>query len=805
MPAPQQSYDMLAKMLLIGDSGVGKSCLLLRFCDDAWTPSFITTIGIDFKIRTIELEGKRIKLQIWDTAGQERFRTITTAYYRGAMGILLVYDVTDERSFNNIRTWHQNVEQHASEGVNKILIGNKCDWTDKKVISEQQGQELADELGLRFLETSAKSNINVEQAFFALASDIKARLLDTATGAAGAGGAAAGSAGSNSVGLGSGQGNAENKSGQASLPSIVASTPSNARVRFPRPSLIAPTHTTQPRQSSMPSPYGASQHDYPPDASNVYLAHPGEKPHTRSSFAMSAAGHKGGRGRRIWLWILAALVAIVLVLGAVLGGVLGSRAVNDNKNNSVKSNTFKVVDLPPWSWGQNKSIGMCLGNWLILEKWMAPDWFNNTVNAVKPGAGATTMDEWGFCQVLGQDGAKAALTDHFNTWVTEDDIQTMFEYGINQLRIPFGFWAFIPTQGNEPYVNDQALYQSQIERILGYAHARGMYAILDCHGLPGSQNGEQSSGQLTTTPSWFGGSAASETPNQVRSDQMVAAITDWVAKSPYRSVVTGIEVINEPRPYTDDQIQQLQNYYERSYATIQKSAWPVATFLHNGYTNLTYWQSFAAQHATSPPSMVMVDHPYPGNFPPQNNSADILKQVCTAGQRYLNYPIPVCIDEWSLYTGVKDQAFEKQFYEQQLATWTWSAGGHYWSWKLETSQQDLAAGLDYSQYSFVTLLKNNSATIPKASDFGQNGTTTQSAAEAYLAGIGSDLSSACGAAPSNVAPFATTSVPAWTAEQSARSSAKGQTLTATATASSGSASATATTRQRVKRAMSYKA
>ncbi|KAJ7159423.1 P-loop containing nucleoside triphosphate hydrolase protein [Mycena filopes] len=95
-------YDFLIKLLLIGDSGVGKSCLLLRFCDDAWTPSFITTIGIDFKIRTIELDGRRIKLQIWDTAGQERFRTITTAYYRGAMGILLVYDVTDERSFNSL-------------------------------------------------------------------------------------------------------------------------------------------------------------------------------------------------------------------------------------------------------------------------------------------------------------------------------------------------------------------------------------------------------------------------------------------------------------------------------------------------------------------------------------------------------------------------------------------------------------------------------------------------------------------------------------------------------------------------------
>lgn len=91
---------------MIGDSGVGKSCCLLRFSEDSFTPSFITTIGIDFKIRTIELDGKRVKLQIWDTAGQERFRTITTAYYRGAMGILLVYDVTDERSFNSTSILH---------------------------------------------------------------------------------------------------------------------------------------------------------------------------------------------------------------------------------------------------------------------------------------------------------------------------------------------------------------------------------------------------------------------------------------------------------------------------------------------------------------------------------------------------------------------------------------------------------------------------------------------------------------------------------------------------------------------------
>ncbi|RDA83739.1 hypothetical protein CP532_3661 [Ophiocordyceps camponoti-leonardi (nom. inval.)] len=178
MPSTR-NYDFLIKLLLIGDSGVGKSCCLLRFSEDSFTPSFITTIGIDFKIRTIDLDGKRVKLQIWDTAGQERFRTITTAYYRGAMGILLVYDVTDERSFNNIRTWFENVEHHATEGVNKILIGNKCDWEEKRVISQEKGQALADELGIPFLEVSAKSNINIDKAFYSLATDIKKRLIDS--------------------------------------------------------------------------------------------------------------------------------------------------------------------------------------------------------------------------------------------------------------------------------------------------------------------------------------------------------------------------------------------------------------------------------------------------------------------------------------------------------------------------------------------------------------------------------------------------------------------------------------------------
>ncbi|KAE8678924.1 Ras-related protein RABE1d [Hibiscus syriacus] len=185
-------YDYLIKLLLIGEAiwhevllqemfgGVGNSCLLLRFSDGSFTTSFITTIGIDFKIRTTELDGKRIKLQIWNTAGQERFRTITTAYYRGAMGILLVYDVTDESSFNNIRNWIRNIEQHASDNVNKILVGNKADMDEsKRAVPTSKGQTLGDEYGIIFFETSAKTNINVEEVFFSMAKDIKQRLADT--------------------------------------------------------------------------------------------------------------------------------------------------------------------------------------------------------------------------------------------------------------------------------------------------------------------------------------------------------------------------------------------------------------------------------------------------------------------------------------------------------------------------------------------------------------------------------------------------------------------------------------------------
>ncbi|KAG6514134.1 hypothetical protein ZIOFF_024474 [Zingiber officinale] len=182
-----EGYDYLFKLLLIGDSGVGKSCLLLRFADDSYLESYISTIGVDFKIRTVEQDGKTIKLQIhrlveitslWDTAGQERFRTITSSYYRGAHGIIVVYDVTDQESFNNVKTWLNEIDRYASDNVNKLLVGNKNDLTAKRAVSYETAKAFADEIGIPFMETSAKDATNVEQAFMAMTAAIKNRMAN---------------------------------------------------------------------------------------------------------------------------------------------------------------------------------------------------------------------------------------------------------------------------------------------------------------------------------------------------------------------------------------------------------------------------------------------------------------------------------------------------------------------------------------------------------------------------------------------------------------------------------------------------
>jgi small GTP-binding protein len=161
--------EELLKILVIGESAVGKSCLLLRYTDNKFQESFMTTIGVDFKTKYIDIEGTHVKLQIWDTAGQEKFRSITRAYYRGAHGILVVFDISRRDTFNQTKMWIDSIRESQAEAnsIDVILIGNKQDLV--RAVTKDEAEDLANSYGIRYFETSAKQNTNVEEAFLCLA------------------------------------------------------------------------------------------------------------------------------------------------------------------------------------------------------------------------------------------------------------------------------------------------------------------------------------------------------------------------------------------------------------------------------------------------------------------------------------------------------------------------------------------------------------------------------------------------------------------------------------------------------------
>lgn len=160
-------YDQLFKILLIGDSGVGKSCLLTRFTKDSYTDTTPSTIGVDFRIKYVNYKGQKCKLTIWDTAGQERFRTLTSSYYRGAQGIIFVYDVSRKDTFDNLEgVWMREVDMYSTiEDAVKMVVANKVDLDTLRQVSKEEGLEFARRHGCLFVETSAKVNIAVGQAF----------------------------------------------------------------------------------------------------------------------------------------------------------------------------------------------------------------------------------------------------------------------------------------------------------------------------------------------------------------------------------------------------------------------------------------------------------------------------------------------------------------------------------------------------------------------------------------------------------------------------------------------------------------
>ena len=159
--------DIVYKVLLLGDSTVGKTCFLLRYCDKTFQDAHLSTIGLDYRVKTMTLKNnKNIKLQIWDTAGQDRFRAITKNYYKGANGIILIYDVTNLQTYENVKNWITQIREETNPNVVIYLAGNKIDIPEEeRAVKTEEGKEIADEYKLQFKETSAKDGINVNEVF----------------------------------------------------------------------------------------------------------------------------------------------------------------------------------------------------------------------------------------------------------------------------------------------------------------------------------------------------------------------------------------------------------------------------------------------------------------------------------------------------------------------------------------------------------------------------------------------------------------------------------------------------------------
>ncbi|XP_040210058.1 ras-related protein Rab-10-like isoform X1 [Rana temporaria] len=169
--AGTSSDKLVLKLVMTGDSNVGKTCIMTRYTENI-IPSYISTVGIDFKTKTIHIDDTPLKLQIWDTAGQERFHTLSVSYFRGAQGFVLVYDITNTNSFENISLWIRDIKMKAGEEVEVVLLGNKCDKEDEREVSKERGEKLAWEYGIPFFETSAKECINIDKAFLCLSNAI---------------------------------------------------------------------------------------------------------------------------------------------------------------------------------------------------------------------------------------------------------------------------------------------------------------------------------------------------------------------------------------------------------------------------------------------------------------------------------------------------------------------------------------------------------------------------------------------------------------------------------------------------------
>lgn len=435
----------------------------------------------------------------------------------------------------------------------------------------------------------------------------------------------------------------------------------------------------------------------------------------------SKAGKKSWFGRHPWLVGLIVLIVVVAAVGGGVGGALGSKSSNsDLASSSSSSSTGKsnggssstsgkgsatstssapapasttVTALAKWNMTDpnSKILGVSIGNWLVLERWLDEDWITGI-------AGDNVWDEWSFMNLLGKDAAAAALETHWNTWVNETDLDTLKSVGVNAVRIPIGYWAFVPTISNEPYLA-QGGQTDQLQKMLGWLYDRGMYAMIDLHGLPGSQNGDQSSGHNTSSIEWF------QDTNFQYTYTVLNATLNWIQKSNYSSVVQWICPVNEPRPNSISSRQTLLNqYYEDAYNYIKKAGFIM--MFHNAFeaNPMSYWQGFAT--GKDPNYLVYNNNPYPGWFPAQTSQSTIINSVCTSASDIQNYPVPVVMTEYSAINGVDSTSFTKEYLNTQLSAYAWSGGSFFWNFRAEHSTSKVLAVADQNmdEYSLLTLI-----------------------------------------------------------------------------------------------------
>ncbi|KAG2180224.1 hypothetical protein INT43_004013 [Umbelopsis isabellina] len=340
------------------------------------------------------------------------------------------------------------------------------------------------------------------------------------------------------------------------------------------------------------------------------------------------------------------------------------------------SSAFVVKrDGTAWNFWTQKAFGANLGNWLILERWLDPGFFGKFA----PNA----QDEWTFCQQAAN--ATELLQQHWQDWITEDDFRMLASVNANHVRIPVGYWAFIPVIDGEPYIGTGQ--KAQIERILGYCAQYNINAIIDLHALPGSQNGQDHSGRIGPTDFF-------QRRNVIRSLQTVEAVVAWMNGLPPRlkSTISAIEVINEPHTRNVAVFNILKDYYQQAYKIIDASAYKVPMIFSDSFRWLSDFQDLFPYNANA-----LIDTHYYWMEESKRDVSIILKEVCDKKQVVASFYLPVLVGEWSIATQINmDEHTTRQFLDTQLSVWKQSSGGLMWS---------LKNAINSKQWSFEQLVK----------------------------------------------------------------------------------------------------